>query len=39
MPTHIILLDVNVESINRERNNSFINFKKITITEEIRNEE
>lgn len=38
MPTLIILSDVNVESINREQNNSFIKFKKITITEAIRNE-
>lgn len=38
MPTLIILSDVNVKSINRKRNNSFINFKKITITEAIRNE-
>lgn len=38
MPTLIILSDVNVGNTSQERNNSFINFKKITITETSRNE-
>lgn len=38
MPTPIILTDVNVGDTSQEQNNSFINFKKITITEASRNE-